>query len=227
MSRFEPHFEVLPPAQREVWPQLAPGVGSGLVLYGGTAIALRLGHRTSVDFDFFTNNPLDQQGLEQEFHFLSEATVIQSQQNTLSVVLPSADSTVKISFFGNIGSGRVGSPQRTSDGIVEVASLVDLLATNLKVILQRIEAKDYMDIAAILRSGASLEEGLAAATALYPASFQPSEALKALTYFRGGDLDRLPTTDKAILTRGVTAIRRIPVFGLAARRLSGDLGHDG
>lgn len=99
MSRFEPHFEVLPPAQREVWPQLAPGVGSGLVLYGGTAIALRLGHRTSVDFDFFTNNPLDQQGLEQEFHFLSEATVIQSQQNTLSVVLPSADSTVKISFF--------------------------------------------------------------------------------------------------------------------------------
>lgn len=31
----------------------------GFALYGGTAIALRLGHRTSVDFDFFNDRPLD------------------------------------------------------------------------------------------------------------------------------------------------------------------------
>jgi hypothetical protein len=48
MSIFLPtHMEILPPAQR-----------LGFVLYGGTAIALRLGHRSSVDFDFFTADPL-------------------------------------------------------------------------------------------------------------------------------------------------------------------------
>ena len=69
---------------------------------------------------------------------------------------------------------------------MHVASLLDLLAT--KVILQRIEAKDYQDIAAILRVGKLLQDGLAGAAALYSPSFQPSEAVKALTYFEGGDL---------------------------------------
>lgn len=54
MNNFEPHWEVLPPEQREIWPQLVASFSMGFVLYGGTAVALRLGHRTSVDFDFFT-----------------------------------------------------------------------------------------------------------------------------------------------------------------------------
>jgi hypothetical protein len=51
-------MEILPPAQRLVWPDLAAAHRLGFVLYGGTAIALRLGHRSSVDFDFFTADPL-------------------------------------------------------------------------------------------------------------------------------------------------------------------------
>ncbi|VAW40374.1 hypothetical protein MNBD_DELTA03-369 [hydrothermal vent metagenome] len=50
---FKPHFEILPPAQQQLWTELELTVDLGFVLYGGTAIALRLGHRTSVDFDFF------------------------------------------------------------------------------------------------------------------------------------------------------------------------------
>ncbi|WP_373321508.1 nucleotidyl transferase AbiEii/AbiGii toxin family protein [Rivihabitans pingtungensis] len=38
---------------------LAQASKLGFVLYGGTAIALRLGHRESVDFDFFSDRPLD------------------------------------------------------------------------------------------------------------------------------------------------------------------------
>ncbi|MDF1482816.1 nucleotidyl transferase AbiEii/AbiGii toxin family protein [Extensimonas sp. H3M7-6] len=33
--------------------KLRPAPAMGFALYGGTAIALRLGHRQSVDFDFF------------------------------------------------------------------------------------------------------------------------------------------------------------------------------
>jgi len=52
------HFEILPPAQQRVWDLLAKRADqlgtSGYYLAGGTALALHLGHRQSVDFDFFS-----------------------------------------------------------------------------------------------------------------------------------------------------------------------------
>jgi hypothetical protein len=160
-----------------------------------TAVALRLGHRTSVDFDFFTDKLLDRQALNDAFAFLGRSEVIQDRPDSLTVLVPVAEDSVKVSFFGNIAIGRVGVPDLTPDGTVEVASLLDLLATKLKVIQQRIEAKDYRDIVAILRAGVALESGLAAATAMYHPSFEPSEAARALTYFDGAtwQLSRTPT----------------------------------
>ena len=52
MKTFRPHMDILPKAQRAFWPELA-NVPKEFVLYGGTAIALHLGHRDSVVFDFF------------------------------------------------------------------------------------------------------------------------------------------------------------------------------
>ncbi len=220
MSAFEPHWEALAAAQREIWPHLAASVDLGLVLYGGTAVALRLGHRSSVDFDFFTESRLDREELGRNFAFLGRSKVLQDRGDTLSVLAPAREISVKISFFGEIGIGRAGVPDRTPDGAVEVASLLDLLATKLKVMQQRIEAKDYRDIAAILRAGVGLETGLAAAAALYNPGFQPSEAMKALTYFEGGDLASLPEGERKFLTRAVADVRRVPVAGLASRSLS-------
>ncbi|MCF7914930.1 MAG: hypothetical protein K9L66_07190 [Spirochaetaceae bacterium] len=45
-DRFSHHFAILPEAQRKVWPQLAP-FKERFVLYRGTALALRIGHRQS------------------------------------------------------------------------------------------------------------------------------------------------------------------------------------
>ena len=49
---FEPHLDILPEEQRICWSLLNGVSEEGFVLYGGTALALRLGHRQSVDFDF-------------------------------------------------------------------------------------------------------------------------------------------------------------------------------
>src|SRR5579859_1013774 len=220
MSLFSPRMDILPPAQREIWPLLRPGVELGLVLYGGTAVALRLGHRESVDFDFFTDKQLSQEQLRRSYSFLNSSTTIQSEPDTLSVLVPVRGETVKLSFFGSITIGRVGIPERTPDGVLEVASSLDLLATKLKVLLQRVEAKDYQDIAAILRSGQPLELGLAAAAELYAPTFQPSEAVKALTYFEGGDVAKLSDRDKSLLIRAVSGLRRVPMLGRTSRSLS-------
>jgi len=131
-------------------------------LYGGTAIALRLGHRTSVDFDFFSERPLDRDAMHGALPFLANATAVQDRQDSLTVLVPCDDpqhGQVKVSFFGGIDFGRVGEPDLTDDGVLQVASLDDLMATTLKVILRRVEAKDYRDIAAMLNAGADLPRG--------------------------------------------------------------------
>lgn len=51
-ATFKPHRPVLLVSQQRLWPDLKPAADLGFVLYGGTAVALRLGHRASVDFDW-------------------------------------------------------------------------------------------------------------------------------------------------------------------------------
>lgn len=73
------HLEILPKEQRALWKELKPLQGMGLVLYGGTAIALRLGHRVSIDFDFFSNNPLNKQQLWKLLPCLQKGILLQDE----------------------------------------------------------------------------------------------------------------------------------------------------
>jgi len=223
IGTFTPCMEILPNAQRALWPALRSASRLGLVLYGGTAIALRLGHRSSVDYDFFTDQPLNRQALYTAFPFLHQATLLQDMPDALTALVPPSaptDQHVKISFFGALSFGRVGVPQLTDDGIVQVAAFDDLMATKVKVILQRIEAKVYQDIAAMIRFGISLSQGLAGARALYGPSFQPSESLKALVYFEGGDLHRLTQEERTILIETASSVRALPSVGIRGHALA-------
>jgi hypothetical protein len=193
------------------------------VLYGGTAIALRIGHRFSVDFDFFTEKPLEKERLLEALPFIRHSTVIQDSFDTLTVLVSfeaTENEYVKVSFFGRISYGRVGKPERTEDGVLQVASLDDLMATKVKVILQRIQAKDYMDIAAMVRVGVSLEKGLAAAREMFGTNFQPSECLKAMVYFEGGDLHTLSSEVKKTMIEAVKTVRRLPPAVLSSHELA-------
>lgn len=220
---FKPLMEILPAAQIRLWPELRPAAGLGFALYGGTAIALRLGHRPSVDFDFFSEKPLDRDALLSAFPFIAKSTVLQDQKNTFTVLVPYGDSErehVKVSFFGTIAFGRVGNPQTTEDGVLQVASLDDLIATKVKVILQRAEAKDYRDIAAMVEAGVSLPRGLSAARELYGSNFQPSESLKAMVYFDDGDLGVLTRAERASLVKASSAVRDLPTVAILSNQLT-------
>jgi hypothetical protein len=167
IKSFEPRFDILPEPQQEIWPLLAPARSLSFVLYEGTAVALHLGHRQSEDFDFFRSEPLDKKKLDASFAFLAEAKTVQEDENTLVVMARMPAGLVKVSFFGDVGIGRINKPLQTTDLTLLVASLEDLLATKLKVILDRAEAKDYRDIAAMLAAGVSLERALGGFAAIY------------------------------------------------------------
>ena len=66
---FEPKTEILPKAQQQLLPLLTPAPRLSFVLYGGTAVALHLGHCSSVDLDFFRTGPLDKKDVENVLHF--------------------------------------------------------------------------------------------------------------------------------------------------------------
>lgn len=127
---FEPRIEILPPAQKEIWPQLASAPDLSFVLYGGTAVALHLGHRVSVDFDFFSADPLHKADIETNFQFVRNAGTIQEDENTLVMSVPMQSGPVKVSFFGGLALDRINDPVRTKDRVLLVASLEDLLATS-------------------------------------------------------------------------------------------------
>jgi hypothetical protein len=101
-----------------------------------------------------------------------------------------------------------------------VASLADLMATKVKVVLQRAEAKDYWDIAEMLRAKVSLAGGLAAARELFGPAFQPSESLKAMVYFDDGDLKALSRDDRVTLVNAVSAVRELPAVKVLSSKLA-------
>ena len=207
---FAPRLDILPPPQRRLWDELA-AVPAEFVLYGGTAIALHLGHRQSVDFDFFGNRPLDPTRLVPALAFLAGATATQREPNTFSCIVDRGGA-VKLSFFGAPGIPRLLPPLIAADNGLRVASLLDLAGMKASVVQMRAEAKDYLDIDAILTDGRiDLPTALAGARAIYGRSFNPLATLKALAYFEDGTVRRLP---KAVRDRLVQASREVDLDDL-------------
>lgn len=197
-----PRLDALPAPQRALWPNLRRATELGFVLYGGTAIALRYGHRVSEDFDFFSDLPVEHTALAWVLDLPGSTKIGRQRQDSVTYFCSTEGKNtdpVKVSFFSSIDFGRIGNPQITDDGVMQIASPEDLLATKLKVMLQRSEAKDYLDVIALLDAGVKLETGLAGARALFGNAFQPMEALRALTFFEDGNLNKLTTAQRQFL----------------------------
>ena len=225
MDTFKPRLDILPEAQRDLWTRLLPTLEMGFTLYGGTAVALRLGHRQSVDFDFFTDQPLDKVAIRSTMAVVANGIDSQNtSDNTLHVTTRNGDGSpgVKLSFFGDISFGRVGTPSLTDDGILQVASLDDLMATKLKVIVERAERKDYHDIAAMLDDGVSLGKGLAAARLFFGDTFVPEVAARAIGYHKDGNIASLPDATLKALTIASRSQPVLPTLVLLSRSLSNE-----
>lgn len=172
------HLEILPAAQRAVLARVGP-VASELDFYlaGGTAVALRLGHRLSVDLDWFTGaDELDPLALAAALR--SRLPGLEAEETGERALHASLDG-VRLTFL------RYRYPlleplEKTET--FRVASMADLVCMKLAAATQRGEKKDFYDIAAICDG----EIGLADALALFRRKFGLSgsgHALMALTYF--------------------------------------------
>jgi Nucleotidyl transferase AbiEii toxin, Type IV TA system len=185
----KPNLHILPAAQKTLWGELKD-TPAEFVLYGGTALALRLAHRHSEDFDFFSNKPFTPEVLRKTIPYLENAEMSQFETSTLTAIVDRGG-PVKVSFFGGLKLNRVQDADVAADNKIQIASLLDVAATKLATIQQRAQARDYQDLAAILATGIGLSKILSAANAVYGREFNGALSLKALTYFSDGDLTTL------------------------------------
>jgi hypothetical protein len=161
-SVFSPRLEILPAAQRTLWPELAQ-TPADFTLYGGTAIALRLAHRQSADFDFFSLESFEPGALLNKISYLRGAALRQSSPNTLSVNVDRGG-PVQLSYFGGLDIGQVAPAESVEGPGFKVASLIDLAGIKAAVLPQRVALRDYLDVHALLtRAKITLPEILAAA----------------------------------------------------------------
>lgn len=147
-------------------------------LAGGTSLALQIGHRDSVDFDFFSEEDIHTEELFERLRITfrgHKLLKIQEEANTLTVLI---DESVKISFF----TYKYKLIDKTiSDENLTYASIADVGCMKLSAITGRASNKDYIDLYFILKFF-SLSDLLDKAHDKFP-ELDRNLILKSLVYF--------------------------------------------
>ena len=117
----------------------------GFVLAGGTAAALYLRHRKSVDFDFFSAKPFSGDELLGNIKKLNlSPALLQEEKGTLTLSI----NGVKVSFF-HYPYPFLEKPSRLSG--IPVAGVIDIAAMKTLAITQRGAKRDFTDLYFILQ----------------------------------------------------------------------------
>lgn len=145
-------------------------------LGGGTALALQLGHRTSLDFDFYSQEKFDTKNL------FKGVETIGCTEDTVQVVMDGVD----VSVFCY--------PYKLVDNLVEfgniqMAGLADISAMKMIAIVQRARQRDFVDMYFLIKL-LGLKKILESIFQKYPWYVENEQILyKSLTYFEEADAD--------------------------------------
>src|SRR3989338_11094472 len=175
------HWEILDKPRKKVLPHLGFTKSFGFYLAGGTALALHLGHRTSVDFDFYTPEKFDEMLFEQEaVRNLKGLKVTHRSWGTLVGQV----GVIDVSFF--YYSHPLLEPLVETEAI-RVMSVPDIAAMKIIALSQRGLRRDFLDLYVIARA-VGLQQILEWTRKKY-AQFDPYITLKSLTYFTDAEND--------------------------------------
>ena len=145
------HKEILTKEQIKLLPLIGK-FSKNFGLVGGTAVALQIGHRRSIDFDLFSPSKFGNQSLlNQILDFKAPNEIIVNKLGELTLTL----NGVKFTFF-RFPYNIVYSENLA--GIIKMPSLLTLAAMKAFAIGQRSKWKDYVDMYFILKDHYSVQE---------------------------------------------------------------------
>lgn len=197
------HRETLPPGTLDLLislctrPELAP-----FALTGGTALALRFGHRQSVDLDFFTPEPFNSGALAESLQQVFALSDVRPGTSGLNLMIED----VKVDFVTY--RYPLLEPFETIEG-VRLYSLNDNIGMKLSAMTNRGAKKDFFDVYQLIE-----QLGLPALLEIYRAKYANHDlgmVLRSLVYFDDAELQRDPislnntdwSTVQASITRAV------------------------
>ena len=204
------HFTALPPAVARLLKRMAPLPAlAGFSLAGGTSLALRFGHRLSVDLDFFTSQEFDPSrlpGVLPDAHH----RILGQTSGSLNLEVDG----VKVDFL--LHDYPLLAQPEVLEGI-RMLSVLDVAAMKLNAIVNRGAKKDFYDLHTLLRHY-PLPTLLDAYRRKYP-NAEPFLLVRSLSFFEDAESepDPVPLAGQCwpdVKERVIRAVREYPSRGL-------------
>jgi predicted nucleotidyltransferase component of viral defense system len=127
---------------------------AGFILGGGTSLALRFGHRKSIDLDFFSVSPFDSQQIEITLNRLfTEVEVVNRTTGSLCAVI----NKCKLDILHH-AYPLLRKPVEYKD--FRFLSIPDLAAMKINAVINRGSKKDFIDLLLLHENGVPLEKSL-------------------------------------------------------------------
>ncbi|MCU0643705.1 MAG: nucleotidyl transferase AbiEii/AbiGii toxin family protein [bacterium] len=184
------HEEILTKSQIDLLP-LIRIFNRSFYLVGGTAIALYLGHRQSIDFDLFNPKSFNRKSiqtkiLENDYH-IDKTLIATNEEYTLIA------NNVKLTFY----NFPFDIPHKSRfKNIISLPSLLDLAAMKAYALGRRAKWKDYIDLYFIFKYHYSLTELCNRTTELFNDLFSEKLFRSQLSYF--DDIDHSEPVSYAV-----------------------------
>ena len=160
-------------------------ITGGFYLAGGTALAIQLGHRTSIDLDWFSAESFLNDGIKKTLSEIGEFELVGEEKGTIHGNL----NRVKVSFL--YYSYKVLYPLVDYEGI-KLADERDIAAMKIDAVSSRGSKKDFVDIY-FLFERYSLPELIGFFEKRYEnIKYNKLHILKSLTYFEDAETEPMP-----------------------------------
>lgn len=167
-------------------------------LVGGTAIALHIGHRQSIDFDIFTNKEFENSKIRKTIsRFRKIERVIRDEKEQYAVLVNEVTFTFLCYPF-NINFSK------NFDDWIKMPGLLTLAAMKAYALGRRAKWKDYVDFYFIIKDFYSVETISKKAIEIFGNEFNEKNFRSQLAYFK--DIDY---SEKVIFMNGYETNDRI------------------
>ncbi|MBR0532222.1 MAG: nucleotidyl transferase AbiEii/AbiGii toxin family protein [Bacteroidales bacterium] len=184
------HFETIDPRTLRLLKELqSESLFLGTRLVGGTALALQLGHRGSIDLDLFGSLQVQSEEIRVKLSDAHRLTVLKESDNINIYLIDD----VKVDFV-NYKYGWIDDAVR--DEGISLAGIKDIAAMKIAAIIGRGSKKDFIDLYFLLRFF-SLSDILDLYMLKYPDG-SVFTAMKSLTFFEDAESDPMPVMFEGI-----------------------------
>jgi hypothetical protein len=174
------HLEILNKEQLALLPIISQ-FKREFYLVGGTAIALHIGHRESIDFDLFKEKDIRKKDIFSKLKN-TDYTVSFADYNQINMF----SNGVKITFFSFPYPVPLNAQLK---GILKLPDLLTLAAMKAFALGRRSKWKDYVDLYFILKSHFTLNEITIKAKEIFKDEFIEKQFIGQLGYFKGINYD--------------------------------------